>query len=557
MEALLQDLRISFRGLRRTPGTAFVAVTAFALGIGLTTLVFSIVWGVMIRGLPFEDSQEIVALRRTNPSIGAFRMGVTIHDLTDWRAEQRSFDGLAGYTNRTLSLSDDANSPQRLDGCLIEPEMFGVLGVAPITGRAFTRDDAATGAAPVMLIGWGVWQQRFGGDPGIVGSTVRINGEATTVIGVMPRGFGFPGSQNAWLPLKLDPLQLQRGQGGGLQVFGRLRDGVTVEQAAADIERIAQRLAAEYPATNEGVGSRVYDFTDDMLGTDVRTALYAMFGSVIFVLLIACANVTNLLMARAMMRAREVGVRTALGASRLRVASQFLTEAFALSLTGAMLGIGIAAFGIRLFNNAIADKRPPFWIDVRLDGMALFWTFLAMAAATLLAGALPAIQAARASTSEILKDESRGGSSFRLGRISRALVAGEMALSVGLLVGAGLMIKSVVKVQTVDLGFDSRQVYVARIALQQAKYTDSQRRIAFHDELLARVRALPDVELASLTSSAPGLRTGWTTFAIEGASYLTDRDYPGAALIYVTPGFFEAVDATVAVGRGFTPADRE
>lgn len=557
MENLLRDLRISFRGLRRTPGTAFVAVFAFALGIGLTTLVFSIVWGVLIRGLPFEDSQEIVSLRRTNPSRGIFSMGVTIHDLTDWRADQRTFEGLVGYTNSSLSLSDDESSPQRLDGCYIEPEMFGVLGVQPVAGRAFTLDDAKTGAAPVMLIGWGVWQQRFGGAPDIVGRAVRINGEATTIIGVMPRGFGFPGAQNAWQPLKLDPLQLPRGQGGGLAVFGRLRDGVTVEQAVADIERIARRLAAEYPATNEGVGSRVYDFTDDMLGSDVRTALYAMFGSVVFVLLIACANVTNLLMARAMMRAREVGLRTALGASRVRVASQFLAESFALALSGALLGTGIAAFGIRLFNNAIADKRPPFWIDIRLDGVALLWGFLAMVAATLLAGALPALQAARASTSEILKDESRGGSSFRLGRISRMLVAGEMALSVGLLVGAGLMIKSVVKVQTVDLGFDARQVYTARLSLQQQKYADNQRRIAFQDELLARVRGLAGVESASLTTSAPGMGTGWATFGIEGATYLTDRDYPNATLLYVTPGFFETIDAAVVTGRDFTGADRD
>ena len=557
MEFLLRDLRLSFRGLRRTPGSTLIAALAFALGIGLTTLVFSIIWGVMIRGLPFAEPQELVSLRSTQAERGNFSMGVSIHDLTDWRGEQRTFDGLAGMSTTSLSLSDDDGSPERLDGAYIEAAAFSLLGVQPVSGRVFTMEESAPGAPPVILIGWGVWQQRFGGDPAIVGRIVRVNGEATTIVGVMPRGFGFPSAQNAWLPLRLDPLQLPRGQGGGLRVFGRLRDGVTVEEAGTDIQRIARRLEAAYPATNEGVGSRVYPYTDDLLGPDERVALYAMFGSVVFVLLIACANVTNLLMARAMIRSREVGVRTALGASRFRVASQFLTESLVLAMVGTAAGGVIAAAGIRLFNNAIADQRPPFWIDVRLDGPAALWTLVAMVGATLLSGALPALQAARAATSEILKDESRGGSSFRLGRVSRVLVAGEMALSVGLLVGAGLMVKSVVQVRTVDLGFDAGRIHTARISLQPARYAEPPRKVAFTGELLTHLRSTPGIDAAALASSTPGLGAGRATFGFEGASYLTDRDYPNATLVYVSTGFFEALQASLLGGRDFTIADRD
>jgi len=556
VENLIRDLRLSFRSLRRTPGTALIAMIALALGIGLTTMMFSVVWGVLVRGLPFDEPQELIRLTLTNPSRGAFNLGVTIHDLTDWRAEQRSLEDLAGFRNTALNLSDDDNSPERLNGSSIEPVAFQLLGVQPMLGRLFTAAEAEPGAERVMLIGWGVWQQRFGGDPAIVGRSVRVDGEETVIVGVMPRGFAFPFSQNAWLPLRMDPIQIPRGQGGGLQVFGRLRDGVSLDAARADIERITQRLAAEYPATNEGVGSRIFPYTEETIGPEERTVLFAMFGAVLFVLIIACANVTNLLMARAMMRAREVGVRTALGASRWRVASQFLAEAFALALIGAISGTGLGAIGIHLFNSAIADVRPPFWIDIRLDGVAVLWTSGAALAATVLAGAVPAIQAARASTQEILKDESRGGSSFRLGRISSILVAGEMALSVGLLVGAGLMIKTVVKVNTIDLGFDAGSIYTARVTLPQPGYSDTDRRIRFAEELLTGIRGTPGVDAASLTTSAPGLGSGFATFGIEGVTYMAERDYPSASLIYISTGFFETLETGLLSGRDFTPADR-
>ncbi|MCI0432842.1 MAG: ABC transporter permease [Gemmatimonadetes bacterium] len=556
MDSLLRELRHGARMLRKTPGASFIAVLALTIGIGLTTMMFSILYGAMIRGLPFDQPEELIAITRTRPAEGSRNLGVTIHDFVDWRASQRSFDDLFAYYSTGINLAG-GDVPVRLDGAALTAAAFRVLGVRALMGRTFTEDDDRPGAPSVLLIGWDLWQRQFGGDPGIIGRGVRANGEEVVIVGVMPRGFGFPNAHSAWVPLRPDPGRDPRGQGQIVNVLSRLRDGTSLTSARVELDAIAQRLAREYPASNEGVAILATSYMSERLGPEERALLWSMLGAVIFVLLIACGNVANLLIGRAVLRTKEIGVRTALGASRLRVISQFLAESFVLALAGAVLGTGLAAFGIRAFNAAIVDTEPPYWLNIALDGPSLLCAIAAGFIATLAAGAIPAIQAARANTHDILKDESRGTSSFRLGRLSRVLVAGEIAMSVGLLVGAGLMIKSVVKLYTIDLGFDATQVFTARTSLADTVYVAAERRLRFAEQLLEQLEAIPGVEAATIATQRPGINAGQSSFAIQGETYLSPNDQPAAAAVTVAAGFFAALGFEPLAGREFTTQDRD
>jgi len=555
MEPLLTPLRHGLRRLRRDRSASLIAIIALTLGIGLTTLMFGIIYGAMLRGLPFTDAHEIVAITRTNLSQGQDDIDVTIHDFVDWRAQQRSFEDIGAFYTTSLNMSGAGEVPERLQTARVTPSTLAILDVQPVLGRLFSEADDLPGGPAVMLIGWRVWQERFAGSRDVLGGTIRANGEETTIIGVMPEGFGFPSVQSAWLPLRMDPLQIRRGESRSLDAIGRLRDGVTREQAHADLAAIADRLARAYPESNEGVGVRLHPFTDRAIGPEERATLWTMFGAVLFVLLIACTNVANLLMAQAVGRAREVAVRTALGASRMRIATQFLSDALVLALAGALGGTFLAAVGMRLFRMAVEGTQPPFWMKFQVDAPALLTAFGAALLATAAAGTIPALRAARAGTHDILKDESRGGTSFRIGRLNRTLVAVAMALSVGLLAGAGLMIKSVVQLYRLDLGFPADQVFSARLMLPEAAYPDRESRQRFASEALRGLNAMPGVTAATLGSGAPGMDTGRSEFAIEGRAYTRDVDYPVATNVIVAPGYFGVFDAPILQGRDFNAGD--
>ncbi len=557
MDTLLQDLRLSLRRLRKERGASAIAIVALTLGIGLTTLMFSIIYGAMLRGLPFEEAHEIVAFTRTNPSQGEDDLDVTIHDFVEWRAGQRSFEDIGAFYTTSVNLSAVGEAPERLAAARVTPSTLAILGVRPVLGRLFTEEEDLPGAPSVMLISWRVWQDRFAGSRDVLGRTVRADGQETAIIGVMPEGFGFPSAQTAWLPLRMDPLQMTRGQGRRLDGVGRLRGSTTRDQAELDLNTIAARLAQAWPETNEGVRVRLYPFTERGLGPEERAVLWTMFGAVLFVLLIACTNVANLLMAQAVGRSREVAVRTALGATHRRIAVQFLSEASLLALAGGLAGTLLATVGIRLFNNAIAGTRPPFWMHFAVDGSALLAAFGAALIAIAAAGTIPALRAARARTHEILKDESRGGTSFRIGRLHRMLVGLAMALSVGLLAAAGLMIKSVIQVYNVDLGFPADEVFTARLILPEHTYPDAQSRQRFADEVLRGIETLPGVTAATLGSAAPGLGGGASEFAIEGQTYTRESDYPVSTNAIIAPGYFDVFGAPILRGRDFAESDDE
>jgi predicted permease len=537
-------------------GLAAIAVTAFALGIGLTTITFSIVYGALLRGLPFPESERLIHLEESRPAEGISSRAVSIPDFVDWRAQQTAFEDLAGFAVGTANLARAGERPERHSAAYTTASMFDLVRVGPEIGRGLTSADDAPGAPQVALLGHELWRDRFGADRSIVGRTIRVNGESTIIVGVMPRGFRFPILQDLWVNLRPDPNALPRGEGRLLEVFGRLKRGWSREGAGASMAAITSRLGEAYPATNRGVVPLLKPYTEEFIGRDVAGMLYTMLAAVFGVLLIACANVANLLLARTALRGKEVAIRTALGASRARIVLQLLTETLAMAAVGTALGLGIAVLGVRMFNAAIVTARPPFWIDIRLHSTVLLFSLGLTLAASLAAGLAPALQASGAGMHDVLKDESRAGAGLRLGRFSRWLVLGEIALSCALLVAAGLMIKSVVKLRHVDFGFPSGEVFTSEIALFDGARPDTAARIAFLDELLPRLAAIPGVRTAAIASTIPGEDGNFAYVAIEGLGYSTESDYPEMRYSAVTPGFFDIFNARPIQGRVIEASDR-
>ncbi len=555
MGAFLADLKLAFRMLVKHPGLALISIVALALGLGLTTTMWSITWGGILRGLPFEEAERIVHLERARPTHDIESYAVPVSDFVVWREQQRSFEDLAAYSEGTVNVSGPEGRPERFEGGFVAAATFKVLRIQPMMGRSFSEEHNRPGAAPVAMIGWNLWQNRFGGDAAIIGKTIRANGETRQIIGVMPRGFQFPTNAELWLPRVIDPNADKWGEGDFLEVMGRLKPGVTMEQARREFETICARIAQDHPKENEGVTPLLKPFTEEYIGEEPILMLWTMMAAVFGVLLIACSNVANLLLARATTRTKEVAVRTALGASRWRIVSQMLTESLVLATIGAALGIVIAYVGTTLFMNAIRDTEPPFWIDIRVDGIVLAFAAGITILAALVSGIIPAIQATRSNIHDVLKDESRGASSMRLGKFSRALVIAELALSGGLLVGAGFMIQSVVQRSRFDYGVPTEGVFTARIGLFESNYPDSASHARFWNDLEQRLQALPGQRGVALTTVLPGL-WGWQQdFAIEGKTYAEDRDYPKTRRSAVTPGWFSTFNVPGLEGRLFGPGD--
>ncbi|MFC1791333.1 ABC transporter permease [Gemmatimonadota bacterium] len=555
MDSLLRDLRLAVRIAVRNPGFSLIVILTFGLGIGLTTTVFSIVNGVIYKGLPFEDPERIVAVGRTNPQRNMPIMGVSIHDLADWQEEQTVFEALGALSGGPVNLGTEEGRPVRLTGGLFTPEIFEVLRVQPIFGRAFIEEDARPGAEPVILLGYEVWQEQFDGAEDVVGRTVRANGEIRTVIGIMPEGFKFPNLEQVWLPLDVDPSRSLRGEGPAYQGIARLGAGVSVEEARTQIAGIARRIEQAYPEINEGIGGDVHSFTEQ-LGGQIFQLLYTMLGAVLAVMLIACVNVANLLIARAATRSREMAVRTALGAGRARVVRQLLSEVLLLALFGGILGFGLGTAGIEWFKRVIEVNPPPAWIRFDHDYRVVLFALGVTVLAAVISGVFPALQATGSKVGDALKDQARGSSSFRVNRLTGGLVTAEVALSCCLLVAAGLMIKSVTQLRTVELPFTTENVFTARINLPAVDYPDTASRVAFYDQLLERVDGIPGVEAATLSDGLPAAGNGMRAFQIEGRDYVAGEDFPQAREGIVTPGYFRTFAAEVLRGRAFQVSDR-
>lgn len=559
MDAALRNLRFALRVLAKHPGSSAIAVIAMGLGIGLVTAMFGILDGIFLRGLPFPDAERIVHLERNHLARDITSMEVTHHDFADWQAQQTSFEGLAGFTSGTVNLSGD-HLPDRVSGTWISTDFLDLLRVEPILGRGFSPEDALPGAPRVILLGHHVWQNRYGGDSGVIGREVRANGAPTAVIGVLPAGFRFPVTEDVWLPLELETADVARGDGDTLEVFGRLAEGVSIERAAGEMSLIARRLADAYPVTNEGVDAVVQPYVNEFIGEETRQLLGVMFTAVLLVLIIACINVANLLIGRAMVRSRELAIRSALGSGRWRTIVQVLTEATLVAAAGTVLGIGLAHLGLRAFDAHLAKVDIPFWFSFELDARVLGVALAAAALAALLAGLVPALRASRPDLSSVLQDTGRGGTSVRLGRLSRGLVIAEVAFSCGLLIAAGLTVRSILASKAYDLHFDPSSILTARIGLSEETYPEDADRLRFFEELERRVAERPEVAGASVATVVPTeteIGAGMTRYERRGETYEDPRDMPLVRYTVVSPGYFATFGVGLRAGRDFTPADRE
>ena len=555
MQAILRDIRYGIRSLAKAPGLTLVASLALTMGISLTALMFSIIYGALMKGLPFHEGDRIVQMVRANPVNGGNGMGTPIRDYIDYRDQQQTMSSFGAYYTGTVNVSGDGE-PERFVGGFVTASTFEIPRVRPHLGRYLQPGEDTPGGARVVVLGYGMWQRRFGSDSSIIGKALRANGMPHTIVGVMPEGFRFPDDVALWLPLQLDPVALQRGQGNWLTVVGRLKDGVTLESATTDVRTIAERLARDYKETNEHITASVLGFVDADMGPEPRQLLYTMLGAVFFVLLIACANVANLLLDRAAHKSKEVGIRTALGATRSAVIRQFLTEAFVLSAIGAVFGTILAWVGVQLFNSAIVDAQPPFYIDIALHPPVIAFVVLMSLFATMFSGIIPAYQSSRADLNEVLKDETRGSSSLKIGKMSKALVVFEVALSCGLLVASGLMIKSVSKLRLMDPGFRRENIFTARVGFPAA-YTDTAMQKQFYLQLRERLLQVPGAKSAAIMAALPSLGGNGGNFTIEGVTYNEERDVPNSGWNSVSPGFFETFEVRPIKGRLLNDSDRE
>lgn len=555
MSSVFKELVLAIRGLRKSPGLAILAVVTLAMGIGMNALMFGIVYGALFRGVPFPDGHRIVRVWGANPSQGQERMSVSIHDYTDWVEQQTAIEDLAAGYAGTINVSG-LDRPIRLDGAFVTPNAFSSLRVEPVLGRTFQAGEELPDAPRVAILGWQLWQDRFGGTDDVLGTVLRVNGEPTTVIGVMPKGFMFPEVEEIWVPLRLDPLELERGAGQGLMVWGRLGGQVTVEEATTQYAGIAQRLAQAYPETNEGVTAYVEGFTEAAMGGGAGVIFFTMLATTLLVLLVACANVANLLLARAAGRTKELAINVSLGASQARVVGKLVAEAVVLVIVGSALGAVLGKVGLDyVVRVASVDNPPPFWFDFSFDAPILLFVVGVASLSALVAGLIPGLRVRATRVHEILKDESRGSSSLKVGRLSRALVITELAFSVGLLVAAGLMVRGMLNLRTLDFDFRTAEVFTARIGLFESAYATPEERWEFYRELRDRLEARPEIRSAALTSALPGLFGERTAIGIQGAAYESDQDYPLTRFAAISPGFFETVGVEVQAGRDFTDDD--
>jgi putative ABC transport system permease protein len=542
--------------LVKSPGFAVVTVLALALGIGANSAIFSVVNGVLLRPLPYKTADRLTFLSEWSQQVP--NMSVSWPNFSDWRTLNRSFEMMAAFRSNGFVLTG-AGEPERLTAREVTHEFFPVLGASPSVGRNFSPDDDRPGAGKTVILSNGVWQRRFGADPSVVGRPVTLNNESYTVAGVLPQDFQWQSPVDIYVPLGLRAAQMQeRGNHPGIYVVGLLRPGVTVEQARADMKSVTERLAKEYPR-EIGQNSFRLDTLQNSATEDIRTSLVILMAAVGFVLLIACANVANLLLARAASRGREIAIRTALGAGRWRIMRQLLTESVILALAGGALGLLFATWGVDALVSSVSDSVPLIILqNVRLDARVVLFTVGASVLTGLLFGIAPAVQSSKANLNESLKEGGRtgteGGARHRLRNF---LVVAEVALSLLLLVGSGLLIKSFMNLRRIDLGFDPENVLTMRLALPEARYKENAQIENFYQQLLQRVKSLPGVESAGLTVGLPMNGGIESSITMEGHEADSTEEKPVAVNLSVSPEYFRTMGIGLAEGRYLTEQDRE
>ena len=558
METILHDLRYGLRLLLKKPGFTIVTVLALALGIGANSAIFSVVNAVVLRPLPYQDSQKLVAVWGNIHRPGLEKLILSAPEFVDIKSQNTVFEDMAAYSVQGVNLTG-VSDPERLRSALVSANLIPLLGVSPIQGRIFLPEEDQVGHDQVAILNYGFWQRRFGGDPGIIGRSLTLDGRSINVVGVMPRTFRFPDNEiDLYTPLVFTAEQLSDNYRGShwLNVIGRLKPGVSIDQAQTEVLSIAQNMGQQYPRTyRKGFSASVVSLQGEVVG-DIRLTLFVLLGAVAFVLLIACANVANLLLARAAARHKEVVVRTALGAARSRLIRQFLTESMLLALLGGGIGLLLAYWGMGLLI-ALSPPDIPRLQEITLDSRVVIFTLLVALITGVLFGLAPALQASKADLNEVLKEGSRGstegGSQQRLRSL---LVVLGYALSVVLLIGAGLMIKSFMQLRQTTPGFNVDNILTMRVMLPRSKYNDFYKQTSFFKQALEGIGARPGVAAVGAISVLPlSGTTNDRSFRIEDRPVVAGEPLPDEELRMVSPDYFQTMGIALLKGRLFTDHD--
>jgi putative ABC transport system permease protein len=547
---MLQDLRFALRLMAKERWFSAAAIVALALGIGVNAIGFSIVHAAFFRGLPFRDADRLRVVTWQRATGG--RSDVSYPELEEWRAQSRAFVGLAASSTGPMTLADDRGWPEEVRGARVTANAFDLIAEQPVLGRGFTAGDDRKGADAVVIIGQRVWRTRYAQDASVLGRPVRINGQPATIIGVMPERLKFPENNEIWVPLVPTAAEERRDH-RALSVFGRLRDDVSPTTALAELQVAAQQFAAAHPeAYSELAGPRVETFTERFVGGPARVLFLVIMGAVGFVLLIACANVANLLLARAAFRTREMALRIAVGATRWRVIRQLLVENVVFGFIGGSLGLLLTSAGVQVFDAAVQDPGKPFWIIFTVDRVVFLYVAVVCVLTGVLSGVAPALHVSKANNADLLKEGGRGSSGGRqVRRFSSAMIVVEVALTCVLLVGAGLMVRSFMNLSAIPLGISTEKLLTMRLRLPEPAYGTPETRRAFFDRLETRVQAAPGIESAAITTGVPPFDGDEKLFEIDTAA----RRPTYVSTVTISPRFFATVGVTILRGRGFQEAD--
>jgi putative ABC transport system permease protein len=551
IETFFHDLRYGMRSLLKKPGFTLTAVIALALGIGANSAIFSVINGVLLRSLSYANPDSIVMLWERNVTEATrLQNVVSPANFLDWQKQSTSFEHMAAIADQRVNLTGGAGEPEEIKAQFVGQRFFPALGVQPITGRFFVPEEARVGSDLVIILSHQLWQNRFGGDPAIVGKQATISGRQRTIVGVMPPGFHFLDNQvKAWMPLALDPaINYREVTGRYLRVVARLKPAVTLQQAQAELTGIAKQLEQALPKYNTGWGVNVVPMHEQVVG-EIRPILVVLFAAVAFVLLIACANVANLLLSRAASRQKEFALRAALGASRLRLVRQMLTESVLLALMGGVLGVLLAFWGIQLLIGFGPDNIPRL-NEISIDPRVLVFTFGISLLTGLFFGLIPAVQASRPDLNDALKEGSRGSTGGRGRTFRNVFVVAEVSLALVLLIGAGLMIRSFLRLQSVETGFNPENVLTMRLQLPKKKYPEPHQIVDFFKQAQDRIAALPGVQAVGAISYLPltGLASR-DAFKIVGQPAPAPGQEPGVEVRVITPTYFRAMGIPLLKGR--------
>jgi predicted permease len=572
LESFSQDVRVGLRVLFKDKVFLLLSIIVLALGIGGAMTQFAVVNAIVLRGFSFPNPEQLVSVGLIDPKASDqnnnFGNGniPAAQDYEDIKAAQKSFAMMAGYLNGSTINVTYNNTPQRYTGAYVTDDFFKIIAVSPVLGRDFTADDNKAGAPKTAILGDKIWRRDFNADPNIVGQSVTINGKAATIIGVMPPGFEFPISEELWTPLYNEWPPTPRGElflGANARapaVMGRLKSGVTLDQANAEMIAIARGIAADNPKTNKDLTSAsVQPLINFFTGVQLRQIVWAMLGAVGVVLLIACVNVMNMQFGRSALRAKELAIRGALGATRWRLVRQMLTESLVVAIFGAIAGTLLAFWGTDMFDKVVkaAPFPPPYWWKFTIDGKTLVFTLAITLVATIISGLLPAFLSSRGNAAEVMKEGGRGNSSRLVNVITRVLVVAQIAFTAALLIAATLQIKSIRNQTKLDYGYDENSLYAARLALMVGPYPTEESRRDFFTRAVRALRNSPQFEAAAMTDRFRMTFAPAGQYEVDGQSYQADRDRPRCNFESVSDGYFATLGLKVREGRDFTLEDSD